>query len=339
MIARSLNPSGPFLSPMRPLNYDYLKILPPASQRFYEIVSYKVFAALKHRLPQAKLSYSDFCTFSAIQRYHDYDHFKKQMYKVHKPHIDSGYVSKVHYQSNLDLTGNSDWMMFYDPGPRALAEFATFGRKRAPLLFIPGAPEVPVGEPETEEDSENARCAGDPAANLYDELTRRGITQQQARRLLENAPADQPIAEQLAWGDQLIAQNHGRIYNPPGFYVYLIREKVLPPSEFLTTLRNNRTSSPMAPSAQDDPALRVAYEEYQRDEVEHYIEVHYPGELYSAVLAEKEKQVKKQFRSAALWTRENLREVAAGVLRPEVADQIPFIPFQDFQGDPVIPKK
>jgi hypothetical protein len=31
----------------RPLDYDYLKILPPGPQRFYEIVSYKIFATLK----------------------------------------------------------------------------------------------------------------------------------------------------------------------------------------------------------------------------------------------------------------------------------------------------
>ena len=35
-------------APTRPLNYDYLKALAPAAQRFYEIVSYKIYAALKY---------------------------------------------------------------------------------------------------------------------------------------------------------------------------------------------------------------------------------------------------------------------------------------------------
>jgi hypothetical protein len=77
---------------VRPLDYDYLKALPPAPQRFYEIISYRMFAALKYKHPYARLSYSDYCTFSAQQRYFDYDHFKKQMYKVHVRHIRSGYL-------------------------------------------------------------------------------------------------------------------------------------------------------------------------------------------------------------------------------------------------------
>ena len=46
-------------APVRPLDYDYLKILTPTAQRFYEIISYRIFAALKYRHPHAKLLYSD----------------------------------------------------------------------------------------------------------------------------------------------------------------------------------------------------------------------------------------------------------------------------------------
>jgi hypothetical protein len=69
-------------APTRPLDYDYLTALPPAAQRCYEILSYKLFAALKYRHAQATLLYSEYCTFSAQQRYPDYPHVKKQMYKV-----------------------------------------------------------------------------------------------------------------------------------------------------------------------------------------------------------------------------------------------------------------
>ncbi|MBV8077428.1 MAG: hypothetical protein JO284_13560, partial [Planctomycetaceae bacterium] len=37
----------------RPLDYDYLKDLPPAAQRLYEVVSYALFAALKNHRPRA----------------------------------------------------------------------------------------------------------------------------------------------------------------------------------------------------------------------------------------------------------------------------------------------
>jgi hypothetical protein len=79
-------------APTRPLDYDYLKALAPAAQRFYEIISFKIFAALKYRHATAKISYSEYCTFSAQQCYQDYEHVKKQMYKVHRPHLQSGYL-------------------------------------------------------------------------------------------------------------------------------------------------------------------------------------------------------------------------------------------------------
>jgi len=118
-------------APTRPLDYDYLKQLSPTAQRFYEIVSYKIFAAIKFKHPRAKLPYSEYCTFSAQQRYYDYDHVKKQMYKVHKPHLASGYLAKVSIKPSIDTDGKPDWMMSYIPGPKARAEFKTFNGKHS----------------------------------------------------------------------------------------------------------------------------------------------------------------------------------------------------------------
>jgi len=61
-------------APIRPLDYDYLQALPPAAQRCYEILSYILFAALKYGHAEARLLYSEYCTFSAQQRYADYPH-------------------------------------------------------------------------------------------------------------------------------------------------------------------------------------------------------------------------------------------------------------------------
>ena len=116
-------------APTRPLDYAYLKALTPAAQRFYEIVSYKIYAALKYRHATAKISYSEYCTFSAQQRYYDYDHFKKQMYKVHRSHLKSGYLKKVSCDAAKDSDGKPDWMLYYTPGPKALAEFKAFNKK------------------------------------------------------------------------------------------------------------------------------------------------------------------------------------------------------------------
>jgi hypothetical protein len=124
-------------APIRPLNYDYLKALTPAAQRFYEIVSYKIFAAIKFKHAHAKLSYSEYCTFSAQQRYDDYTRVKKQMYKVHRPHIQSGYIKSVHFTKSVDEIGATDWVMEYEPGAKAFAEHDVFSKKRQPITAAP----------------------------------------------------------------------------------------------------------------------------------------------------------------------------------------------------------
>ena len=71
--------------------------------------------------------------------------------------------------------------------------------------------------------------------SLLKELTNRGINEVQGRRLLRSLPAQQPIQDQLEYGDYLIWKSRQTIKNPPGFYVYLLRENILPPADFETS--------------------------------------------------------------------------------------------------------
>lgn len=110
----------------RPLDFAYLKVLPPASQRCYEIISPRIFAALKYGHPRAELMYSDYCLFSAQMRQSKYKPFRAQMDHVHKPHLSSGYLTKVEYKETIDEEGRIDWVIAYYPGPKARAEFSHF---------------------------------------------------------------------------------------------------------------------------------------------------------------------------------------------------------------------
>src|SRR5712691_2703011 len=116
-------------APVRPLDYAYLKALTPTAQRFYELLSYKMFAALKHHHPHATLRYADYCLLSTQQRHTHYDQVTKQMYKVHQPHVQSGYLTKVAYEATTDADGHPDWLLHYTPGPKARAEYAAFMRQ------------------------------------------------------------------------------------------------------------------------------------------------------------------------------------------------------------------
>ncbi|MGE3541361.1 MAG: hypothetical protein AB7N91_28500 [Candidatus Tectimicrobiota bacterium] len=120
-------------APVRPLDYTYLKGLPPMAQRFYELLSYKMFAALKYRHTYATLRYAEYCLLSTQQRYTIFEQVQKQMYKVHQPHKQSGYLAQVRYVATTDADGQPDWLLHYTPGPKARAEYAAFMRQ-------PGAP-------------------------------------------------------------------------------------------------------------------------------------------------------------------------------------------------------
>lgn len=113
----------------RPLDYDYLRDLSPAAQRFYELIGFQIYAVLKHERPRARLLYSDFCLRAPQTRYLDWEHVRKQMYKVHAPHLKSGYLAGVEFQEQPGEGGRPDWMMLYTPGQRAKAEFQEASRK------------------------------------------------------------------------------------------------------------------------------------------------------------------------------------------------------------------
>jgi hypothetical protein len=225
-------------------------------------------------------------------------------------------------------------VMLYRPGPRAKAEFLIF-QKRSGTTAPPSSQ---LEEPQNTEPVLSQLPAPAvrelPSDSLEQELITRGVSREQVRKLLSKTAPGQLISAQIQWGDALIRENRGRIYNPPGFYIYLIRGNVLPPADFLSQVQR----SELEPGTQVDKTkpndldLQHAYEEYRRDEIDHYIAVQYPPAQYEELLNQIEKRVQKQYRSAALWRPENLRDVAAGILRQEIAMQLNFVTFEQFTG-------
>src|ERR1700722_11735724 len=117
-------------APVRPLDRAYMKELPPAAQRFYEIISRKIFAALKNDYARAKISYSEYCTFSAQLRHFERQRVQDQMAKVLRPHKTFGYITAVKYEPIIDAQNQPDWILYLTPGPRAHAEFAAAHARR-----------------------------------------------------------------------------------------------------------------------------------------------------------------------------------------------------------------
>ncbi|MGH9914313.1 MAG: hypothetical protein ACRD63_03380, partial [Pyrinomonadaceae bacterium] len=257
-------------APRRPLDYDYLKELAPASQRFYEVISYRIFAALKYKHSRAKISYFDYCTFSAQQRYLDYDHFKKQMYKIHHPHLLSGYLTEVSYEEIADGEGNIDWMMYYTPGSKAKQEYLTFTRKGQMIDVEPEAAETTI-----EAEAQEAKSEEYVDSASIEELTKRGISEAKARKLLLNLKPNQRVLDQIDYGDDVIAKaQQGKFTNPPGFYIYLIESNVIVPESFET--RRRKQNQQEAYEAEEKRRTEFlehgnAYEKYQQLKLDCYV--------------------------------------------------------------------
>jgi hypothetical protein len=172
----------------RPLDYDYLRDLPPAAQRLYELIGVQIYAVLKHERPRARLLYSDFCTRAPLTRYPDYDHVKKQMYKVHSLHLKSGYLAKVEFQEQRGEGGELDWVMLYTPGRRAVAEFREASKKPR-TLQRPQATKVT---------NETPRPLPPPAPNAQLETTASGQDDPEQTEQLVSKLAKFHIAEATA---------------------------------------------------------------------------------------------------------------------------------------------
>src|SRR5512135_366702 len=158
----------------RPLDYDYLKGLPPAAQRLYEVVSYAMFAALKNDRPRARLTYSEFCRLAPLTRHFDWEHTRKQMAKIHTPHRKSGYFAGVEFEATTDREGRPDWTMVYEPGPKAKAEHLAFTTRGGPVMPAtkpPPAPPAPLPPAEAPPTAVEPEPTG-----LAAELVARGVS-------------------------------------------------------------------------------------------------------------------------------------------------------------------
>ena len=169
---------------------------------------------------------------------------------------------------------------------------------------------------------------------LLTAMVERGISTEMARDVLMNAPAGQEIMDQLEWGDYQIAQaSAGKFRNPPGFYIYLVRENLAPPSTFETSrTRKLREQADAARfrALQDKAGLELAYMDYRKQEIDRHIAAQFSNEAYIRALEEKRAQLRGSYKNAAWLTEQQQMEFAAAHFRKDVAKGIQFISFESF---------
>jgi hypothetical protein len=230
-------------APVRPLDRAYMKSLPPAAQRFYEIISYKIYSAIKNDYPHANITYSEYCTFSAQLRHFERQPVQDQMAKVIRHHKTSGYITAVKYESAIDGQNKPDWILYLTPGPKAFAEFAVaHGKRKLPKATHSDALEA--GDHHAQRHYDSARRERvEPVATptydpqLIDEFTRRGISEKKTFEILANLKPGQDVIAQLELGEYMAKNSRIPIINPPGFLIRLIESNTSIPESFETSAK------------------------------------------------------------------------------------------------------
>lgn len=240
----------------RPLDYDYLKSLSPAPQRFYELLSYQMYAALRYDRPRAKLTYSEFCAHAPQTRHLEWERARLQMYKVHRPHLKSGYIAGVDYQETVDSEGQPDWVMLYKPGTKALAEFRAFNKRGGPNVLEIEAIEAtpPVHVPEL--------------TILEQELIGRNITPAIAAELVRCHP-EEKIRAHMERVDWLVEKKPEKVEDPAAYLVGAIRNDYAPPKGFVSKAeRERRADAKRKREEEAREAKRKEREQQEREQAE-----------------------------------------------------------------------
>jgi len=320
------------LAKTRPLDYKYLRELPPSAQRLYELISPKIFAAINNGNERAKYTYSDLCRFAPLTRYGQWDKVKKQLYKIHQPHKQSGYIAKVEFEETRDAAGVIDWLILYTPGRKAKAEFKRFNTKEGRALDKqrPSRPHlVTVGllKPVVTEIIQEA-ASDEKESILIGRLVDAGVTENVARGLVS---LDAQECER-----QLEALPHReRVKDKGGYLVRAIRDKYAMPSKMEETKLRAKESAERAERAKQHeleqaqqraeetyfqffkPSFRV----YQKAELD-LIEESQPEafKLFNAWFAERHKKTFQYIKSEA--RREEIKIANAAEYFAEICPEL-----------------
>lgn len=296
----------------RPLDYEYLKSLPPAPQRFYELLSYQMYAALKYDRPRAKLTYSEFCAHAPQTRHLDWEGVRSQMNKVHRPHRLSGYIAKVDYQQITDKDGQPDWIMLYMPGPKARAEFRTFAKRGGPTTL--------------EVEAENAAplLSVIESPPLVRELVRWGVTAAKAEDLVRDH-AEEKIAAQIERLEWQLEKKPEKIAEPAAYLVGAIINDYAAPKGFVSKaerLRREETKRAREHKAAEEQRQKRGEEaraKAERARVDAYIrdlEAEERSHLEAAALAEASEDARETYANPAIAAFKD--SVMLGMLREHV---------------------
>lgn len=175
-----------------------------------------------------------------------------------------------------------------------------------------------------------ASDTSDTAPSTLKELVNRGLSEGHARRLLQSLPEGQCVLDQLEYGDWVIAKSKKAIVNPPGFYIYLLRENVIPPNTFESSSAR-RAKAIIEETKGDEERNRLQleheYKQFCEERVTTYVETEMNRTEYEGRLQQKMQEVKVS------WPRlpaQSIQEIAGRALRADLYATVALPSFEEF---------
>ncbi len=215
-------------------------------RRWYELASYAVFGALRHRRPTARLGYGEFCTYAPQTRYTGFGPMRRQMAKVLAPHLESGYLAGVAFEPSTNQGGRLDWTMVYEPGPRAKAEHLAFTRRSEPAALAlepPPAEAPPPAKPEP--------------TGLERELVEHGVSPSVAADLVRDFPEDR-IQAQIEQVDWLRERQPKKVKDLGAYLTTAVRENYAAPAGFESKPQRSARETAARAALEREAAARQA---------------------------------------------------------------------------------
>jgi len=248
--------------------------------------------------------YTDLCQLLNVRAY---PHISKAR-SVLEPSLQE--LTEIGYLSSWDLQKTSrggDFKLVLSPGTRLLS-LPTFSS---------------VVNPE-------ARAAMEAHLPLWvGELVQRGVAERKARQLALDIPEDQPVPDQIEYGDFLIQQDRrtrGKILNPAGFLIWMIESNLALPADFETSRqRNLRKAIEETQNNERFEALQLRndYDEFCRGEIDKRLNIEFGGARLEAALQEQIKTIKReQPQWFARIPEAARREIALGRLKTVLREKL-----------------
>jgi len=171
----------------------------------------------------------------------------------------------------------------------------------------------------------------DQSPAVLEALVKRNVVEGQATKLLRSLPPEQRVQDQIEYIDSIIKR--GRIENPPGFYVSMLRSNIPVPDDFETSARRR------AQEVRDKENLErqvvefersSRYEEYVRAEVDRYVREILGEDQFKARVITKLPECRKRYPTVPDAT---LAEIAESSVRIDIRDSLPLLSYEQFKDD------